>query len=93
MIYRLMNRLLKKLRQKDSHQVELEKKEQGFTLYLNGANLSSRRPPPTRGHQSEFTGQVPSGRSDPTRRIRPSKTAGMYAIIWARLLRLGMIAI
>ena len=32
------NRLLRKLRQKDSHQIELEKREQGFSLYLNGAN-------------------------------------------------------
>ena len=35
-------RLLRKLRQKDNHQIELEKKEQGFSLYLNGANISSR---------------------------------------------------
>ena len=38
------SRLLKKLRQKDSQQVELEQKEQGFSLYLNGANTSRTRP-------------------------------------------------
>jgi len=33
------NKLVKKLRAKDEKQLELEKKEQGFSLYLNGANV------------------------------------------------------
>ncbi|KAK6170887.1 hypothetical protein SNE40_019176 [Patella caerulea] len=32
------NRLVKKLRKKDKKQVDLERKEQGFSLYVNGAN-------------------------------------------------------
>ena len=32
-------RLLKKLKAKDKKQKELEKREQGFSLYLNGANV------------------------------------------------------
>ncbi len=59
-----MLRLLSKLRKKDSRQIELEKKEQGFSLYLNGANLSkSNKAPPAR-----------KGR--PKTRQRTSKTAG-----------------
>ena len=32
-------RLLKKLKKKDEQQIELEKKEQGFSIYVNGANV------------------------------------------------------
>ena len=32
-------RLLKKLKAKDKKQKDLEKREQGFSLYLNGANV------------------------------------------------------
>ena len=71
-------RLLKKLREKDSHQIELEKREQGFALYLNGANLSRSKhnlqaqAPPTRK----------SKRSD---RKRPSKTAGEGCVLTSGL--------
>ena len=33
------NRLLAKLKEKDEKQLELERKEQGFCLYLNGGNV------------------------------------------------------
>ncbi len=33
------NRLLKKLKEKDKKQQDLERREQGFSLYLNGANV------------------------------------------------------
>ncbi|XP_072167978.1 katanin-interacting protein-like [Diadema setosum] len=33
------NRLLKQLKAKDQKQIDLERKEQGFSLYVNGANL------------------------------------------------------
>ncbi|CAD5110948.1 DgyrCDS304 [Dimorphilus gyrociliatus] len=42
------NRVLKTLREKDEDQKELERKEQGFTLYLNGANAQRRRSSPSR---------------------------------------------
>lgn len=32
-------RLLKTLKEKDEKQLDLERKEQGFSLYLNGANV------------------------------------------------------
>ena len=32
-------RLLKELKKKDDQQIELEKKEQGFSIYVNGANV------------------------------------------------------
>ena len=75
-------RLLKKLREKDSHQIELEKREQGFALYLNGANLSHRssrhhpQAPPTR--KSKRTIADDGKQSD---RKRPSKTAGQYSVL------------
>ena len=31
--------MLKKLKAKDDKQIELERKEQGFSLYMNGANV------------------------------------------------------
>ncbi|KAM7448574.1 hypothetical protein ABFA07_003481 [Porites harrisoni] len=37
------NRLLKKLKKKDEQQIELEKKEQGFSIYVNGANVELGR--------------------------------------------------
>ena len=74
---------MKKLRQKNSHQIELEKKEQGFALYLNGANLSqtkrtttSHHPPGTRrGRHDE---QLSSTGTDS--RKRTSKTAGTVQV-------------
>jgi len=35
----LFCRVLKKLKEKDEKQLDLEKREQGFSLYLNGANV------------------------------------------------------
>ena len=32
-------RVLKKLKAKDDKQIELERREQGFSLYMNGANV------------------------------------------------------
>lgn len=88
----ILVRLLKKLRQKDSHQLELEKKEQGFALYLNGANLTNRyQPPPTsrsvhrssqRVDPADMSEPISSSHSDPTVSTRPSKTAGTYNMLW-----------
>jgi len=36
---KLSCRLLKKLKKKNEQQIELEKKEQGFSIYVNGANV------------------------------------------------------
>ncbi|RMX37150.1 hypothetical protein pdam_00023677, partial [Pocillopora damicornis] len=33
------NRILKKLKEKNEQEIELEKKEQGFSIYVNGANV------------------------------------------------------
>ncbi|XP_064624370.1 katanin-interacting protein-like isoform X2 [Lineus longissimus] len=35
------NRLMKRLKKKDPRQMEIERKEQGFSLYVNGANTES----------------------------------------------------
>lgn len=37
-------RLLKKLRRKDRKQVQIERKEKGFSLYINGANTELSAP-------------------------------------------------
>lgn len=39
MLLQQRNRLLKELKKKDDQQIELEKKEQGFSIYVNGANV------------------------------------------------------
>lgn len=79
-----ITRLLKQLRQKSSQQIELEKKEQGFALYLNGANFSQPRrttannhPPSTRrGRQDSHTSSTGSDS-----RKRTSKTAGTCMLL------------
>ncbi len=72
-------RLLKKLRRKDNHQIALERREQGFSLYLNGANttrygpLQARHPlPPPPPPLPPPTQQPPVTGA----RNRASKTAG-----------------
>ncbi|XP_071813789.1 katanin-interacting protein-like isoform X2 [Apostichopus japonicus] len=74
------NRVLKKLKAKDDDQIELERKEQGFSLYVNGANenlkalenmkYSPRKPttnkPKTAGDgpRRQLIGQMPKFKSD-----------------------------
>ena len=41
--YEFISRVIKKLKAKDQRQIDLEKKEQGFTLYLNGANAALKK--------------------------------------------------
>ncbi|XP_078693037.1 katanin-interacting protein-like isoform X5 [Branchiostoma floridae x Branchiostoma belcheri] len=59
------NRLVKKLKQKDDKQIELERREKGFALYVNGANQGGRK------------GKTPSPPKQP-KSARRSKTAGEY---------------
>ncbi|XP_035694968.1 protein KIAA0556-like isoform X6 [Branchiostoma floridae] len=59
------NRLVKKLKQKDDKQIELERREKGFALYVNGANQKGRK------------GKTPSPPKQP-KSARRSKTAGGY---------------
>ncbi|XP_006822222.1 protein KATNIP homolog, partial [Saccoglossus kowalevskii] len=63
------NRLMKKLTQKDDKQIELEKREQGFALYLNGANADTRVLPPTSKTPCMTATKTP-------RSCRKPKTAG-----------------
>lgn len=65
-------RLLKELKKKDDQQIELEKKEQGFSIYVNGANVEL-------GHATFRT----KSRST----SRHSKTAGgtMHVLVFDRL--------
>lgn len=43
MMLQQKNRLMKKMRAKDPQQVEMERREQGFSLYLNGENAKGSR--------------------------------------------------
>ncbi|XP_048575764.1 katanin-interacting protein [Nematostella vectensis] len=60
------NRLLKRLKEKDEQQIEIEKKEQGFSIYVNGANTGIVGPPVTASPKSRCTS-------------RQTKTADTYS--------------
>uniref|UniRef100_A0A3P8S539 Katanin interacting protein n=1 Tax=Amphiprion percula TaxID=161767 RepID=A0A3P8S539_AMPPE len=50
------NRILKRLKIKDHREIELEQLEQGFSIYLNGANAeASRKQPRGSNHKSVFS--------------------------------------
>ena len=54
------NRLLKKLSQKDRKEIELEKREHGFSLYLNGANTASHSSRTIHRHTTSHTHSKPA---------------------------------
>ncbi|KAL5254351.1 hypothetical protein ACHWQZ_G013960 [Mnemiopsis leidyi] len=59
------NRLMRKLKEKPEDQKALERREQGFTLYVNGANSSSVKPTksaktPRRRTETELPQSIPS---------------------------------
>ncbi|XP_068439224.1 katanin-interacting protein isoform X1 [Clinocottus analis] len=60
------NRILKRLKVKDSREIELEQLEQGFSIYLNGANAEANRKQPKSSNQKCVT-------SSPA--LRPTRTA------------------
>ena len=64
-------RLLRRLQRKSSLEVELEKREQGFALYLNGANISRRH-----RNQAQPSTKDKEHRTKPRERKRNSRTAG-----------------
>uniref|UniRef100_A0A3Q3LFG1 Katanin interacting protein n=1 Tax=Mastacembelus armatus TaxID=205130 RepID=A0A3Q3LFG1_9TELE len=67
LIISLLNRILKRLKVKDPREIELERLEQGFSIYLNGANAeASRKQAKSSNHKSV---------SPPA--WRPTCTAGM----------------
>ncbi|XP_069373177.1 katanin-interacting protein isoform X2 [Paralichthys olivaceus] len=60
------NRILKRLKAKDPRDIELEKLEQGFSIYLNGANAeASRKLPKSSSHKSTTSSPA----------LRPERTA------------------
>ncbi|RXN02022.1 hypothetical protein EOD39_3330 [Acipenser ruthenus] len=61
------NRILKKLKTKDPKQIELERLEQGFSLYVNGANADLKGQPRRLNPQMSVT---PA--------IRATQTAGVF---------------
>uniref|UniRef100_A0AAX7T2Z0 KATNIP domain-containing protein n=1 Tax=Astatotilapia calliptera TaxID=8154 RepID=A0AAX7T2Z0_ASTCA len=62
------NRLLKRLKVKDPKEIELERLEQGFSIYLNGANAEASRKQAKGSNQRSPSSQPP---------LRPTCTAGM----------------
>ena len=73
-----LSRLLKKLSQKEHWEIELEKKERGFSLYLNGANTAQRRVKKPRHTRAEPVKTNPTLELDMIKNKRPSRTAGIY---------------
>lgn len=57
-------RMIKKLKQKDEKTIELERKEQGFSLYVNGANDKLRKG--SRNHPSHPQTSRPKSRKTRT---------------------------
>ena len=69
------HRLLKRLSQKGQREVEMERKEQGFSLYLNGANTA----PHHHHHRSQPRSSAMTDdqqHPSPQSQSRPSWTAG-----------------
>ncbi|XP_029432496.1 protein KIAA0556 homolog isoform X2 [Rhinatrema bivittatum] len=66
------NRIVKKLKSKDLMQVQLERLEQGFSIYLNGANSELRNSPKSISHQDFLKSGAQSTRSHdhPARRTQ-----------------------
>uniref|UniRef100_A0A3Q4HZ06 Katanin interacting protein n=1 Tax=Neolamprologus brichardi TaxID=32507 RepID=A0A3Q4HZ06_NEOBR len=63
----LFSRLLKRLKVKDPKEIELERLEQGFSIYLNGANAEASRKQAKGSNQRSPSSQPP---------LRPTCTAG-----------------
>ncbi|KAJ8364242.1 hypothetical protein SKAU_G00130730 [Synaphobranchus kaupii] len=59
------NRILKRLKTKDPKEIELERLEQGFSIYVNGANFEANRKPQRRG-QKVLTSPPPLARAPHT---------------------------
>ncbi|XP_019902350.3 protein KIAA0556 isoform X2 [Esox lucius] len=59
------NRILKRLQSKDPKEIELERLEQGFSIYLNGANANGRKQP-RRPNQKSVTSPPPALRATRT---------------------------
>ncbi|XP_030067660.1 katanin-interacting protein isoform X2 [Microcaecilia unicolor] len=56
------NRIVRKLKAKDLMQVRFERLEQGFSVYLNGANSEVRNPPKSLSHQGFLRSGIKSAR-------------------------------
>ncbi|XP_036388651.1 katanin-interacting protein isoform X1 [Megalops cyprinoides] len=59
------NRILKRLKTKDPKEIELERLEQGFSIYVNGANSEANKKSRRRG-QNSFTSPPPGVRATHT---------------------------
>uniref|UniRef100_I3KVF9 KATNIP domain-containing protein n=1 Tax=Oreochromis niloticus TaxID=8128 RepID=I3KVF9_ORENI len=70
------NRLLKRLKVKDPKEIELERLEQGFSIYLNGANAEASRKQAKGSNQRSPSSQPP---------LRPTCTAGMLLHLHSKL--------
>lgn len=72
----LFSRLLKRLKVKDPKEIELERLEQGFSIYLNGANAEASRKQAKGSNQRSPSSQPP---------LRPTCTAGMLLHLDSKL--------
>ena len=68
----MLLRILKRLKVKDPREIELEQLEQGFSIYLNGANAeASRKQPKSSNHKSVISSPA----------WRTARTAGMLLLL------------
>lgn len=69
-------RILKRLKVKDPREIELEQLEQGFSIYLNGANAEANRKQPKSSNHKSVT-------SPPAWRL--ARTAGTVCCCWTKI--------
>lgn len=74
-------RLIKRLKIKDPRQIELERLEQGFSIYLNGANAEASRKQPKGSDHKFVSAQSPRG---------PARAAGMLLLLLRLILNLQL---
>ena len=76
----IIDRLLKRLRKKNKSQIELEQKEQGFSLYVNGPHKDGRAQTNAGGKQTIPT-QPKTGRKPKTAGGKPKFHKGSVLTI------------
>ena len=68
-------RLLKRLRQKDKNKIDQERREQGFSLYVNGPHKDGKPTSKSPGKQAT----IPTQPAPKTAR-KPKTAGGMYKV-------------
>ena len=73
----ISSRLLKKLKTKDRKQKELEKREKGFSIYVNGANVDLKLGKAD-GHKTSRKAKTADGELFPSRPVYREKVLNIF---------------